>query len=308
MGGTQHAARLTLPSGRPVGQDGRMTTSPLLPALPESVTVSEVEIAEGVSLRVLRAGHGTPLVMLPGWTCSADFFANQLTGLADQFDVIAIDPRGHGGSSKPLTGNTFAQRGHDLAALVDALGLDRFVLLGWSFGVLDALSYIRSYGTDRVEKLVIVDETPKVPSDPADATEWGEAPLTHDGIVGLQRAVLDDRLGFWTGYAGYMINDEDPTSANVARIVELGMQTPEHIAIATVMDGATSDYSAEATAASAAVPTLFLAREDWADDARAWVSAHMPDAEFDTIPLHMGFATHPDAFNARVRAFVEPKA
>ncbi|MFC9984773.1 alpha/beta fold hydrolase [Microbacterium keratanolyticum] len=278
-----------------------MTTSPVLPALPDSVTISEVPVADGVSLRVLRAGSGTPLVMLPGWTCSADFFVHQLTGLSDRFDVIAIDPRGHGGSSKPLTGNTFAQRGNDLAALVDALGLDRFVLLGWSFGVLDALSYIRSHGTDRIEKLVIVDETPKVPADPADASEWGEAPLTHDGIVGLQRAVLDDRVGFWTAYASYMIGSEN--ADDVARIVELGLQTPEHIAVASVMDGATSDYSAEAASASAAVPTLFLAREDWADDARTWVTAHMPQAQFDTIPLHMGFATHPEDFNAKVREF-----
>ena len=283
-----------------------MTTSPVLPALPDSVTISEVPVADGVSLRVLRAGSGTPLVMLPGWTCSADFFVHQLTGLSDRFDVIAIDPRGHGGSSKPLTGNTFAQRGNDLAALVDALGLDRFVLLGWSFGVLDALSYIRSHGTDRIEKLVIVDETPKVPADPADASEWGEAPLTHDGIVGLQRAVLDDRVGFWTAYASYMIGSEN--ADDVARIVELGLQTPEHIAVASVMDGATSDYSAEAASASAAVPTLFLAREDWADDARTWVTAHMPQAQFDTIPLHMGFATHPKDFNAKVREFAAANA
>ena len=148
-----------------------MTTSSVLPPLPAAVSTVEVTVADDVTLRVLRAGSGTPLVMLPGWTCSADFFVHQLVGLADRFDVIAVDPRGQGGSSKPLTGNTFAQRGHDLATLADALDLDRFVLLGWSFGVLDALSYIRSHGTDRIERLVIVDETPKVPADPADPSE-----------------------------------------------------------------------------------------------------------------------------------------
>ena len=287
-----------------MGDDGAMTTSPVLPPLPEAVSITEIAVADDVNLRVLRAGAGTPLVMLPGWTCSADFFVHQLTGLADDFEVIAIDPRGQGGSSKPLTGNTFEQRGHDLAALVDALGLDRFALLGWSFGVLDALSYIRSHGTARIERLVIVDETPKVPADPADPSEWGEAPLTYEGIVALQRAVLDDRLGFWTEYAQYMIGTEDAGSADVARVVALGMQTPEHVAISTVADGATSDYSVEAASASAAVPTLFLAREDRSSDARAWVSANMPTAEFDTIPLHMGFATHPEAFNARLVDFL----
>ncbi|WP_410604687.1 alpha/beta fold hydrolase [Amycolatopsis sp. lyj-90] len=271
--------------------------------MPSFVTESSVEVADGVSLRVLRAGSGPRLLLLPGWTCSADFFVHQLTELADRFDVIAIDPRGQGGSSKPLTGNTFAQRGDDLAALVDALGLDRFALLGWSFGVLDVLSYVRRHGTNRVERLVLVDETPKVPADPANPAEWGEAPLRHDGIVSLLRAAFDDRLGFWTDYAGYMIGS-DAAPADIERIVELGMQTPEHVAMASLADGTTSDYSAEATAASSAVPTLFLAREDWAEDARIWVNTAMPDSEFDTIPLHLAFATHPAEFNERIKHFL----
>ena len=245
-----------------------------------------------------------PLIMLPGWTCSADFFVHQLSGLSQRYDVVAVDPRGHGGSTKPLTGNTFSQRGHDLAALVGALGFEQFALLGWSFGVLDALSYIRGHGTDRVAKLILVDEPPKVPADPANPSEWGEAPLSHDGIVAFQRAMIDDRQRFWTAYAGYMIGTEDLSSADVARIVELGLRTPEHVAVASAMDGLTSDYSAEAIAASAVVPTLFVARDDWSQAAHTWVAASMPAAEFDTMPLHMGFATHPDAFNDRLARFL----
>ncbi len=279
----------------------------LLPPVPPTVTETRVPAGD-IDLRILRAGSGRPLVLLPGWTCSADFFVHQLTGLSDRFDVIAVDPRGHGGSDKPLTGNTFAQRGDDLAALLDALGLDDVVLLGWSFGVLDALSYVRRHGTDRLAQVLLVDETPKVPADPSDPDEWGEAPLAHDGIVAFLRAMIDTRVEFWTGYAVYMLGLPEDTTADhpdVARVVELGLQTPEHVAVTTAADGLTSDYSAEATLVSERLPTLFVARDDWAEDGRRWVSANMPAATFATMPVHMGFATAPEEFNDTVTRFVE---
>lgn len=279
----------------------------LLPPVPASVSESTVTVGD-IDLRILRAGSGRPLLLLPGWTCSADFFVHQLTGLSDRFDVIAVDPRGHGGSTKPLTGNTFAQRGDDLAGLIDALGLDKVVLLGWSFGVLDALSYVRRHGTSRLAAVVLADETPKVPADPSNPSEWGEAPLAHDGIVAFLRAMIDTRAEFWTEYAIYMLGLPEDTTADhpdVARVLELGMQTPEHVAIKTAADGLTSDYSAEAAAVAAAVPTLFIAREDWAEDAERWVRANMPRADFETMPVHMGFATAPKQFNEAVARFVD---
>lgn len=42
------------------------------------------------------------------------------------------------------------------------------MLLGWSFGVLDALSYVRRHGTSHLAAVVLADETPKVPADPSD--------------------------------------------------------------------------------------------------------------------------------------------
>ncbi len=278
----------------------------LLPPVPSSVSESRVPVADGVNLRVLRAGAGPALVLIPGWTCTADFFVHQLTGLADSFDVIAVDPRGHGGSDKPLTGNTFTQRGADLAALLEALDLRGVTLLGWSFGVLDALAHLRDHGHDRVARLVLADETPKVPADPNDPDEWGEAVLSHDGIVAFLQAMINARVDFWTEYAVYMLGlpeDTPPDHPDVARVVELGLQTPEHVAVATGADGLTSDLSEVAKAMAAALPTLFVAREDWAEDARRWVEANLPDATFATMPFHMGFATHPQEFNDLIRGF-----
>ncbi len=278
----------------------------MMAPLPGDTSELHVELATGVTLRVLRRGSGPALVMAPGWTCSADFFTHQLAGLADTHEVIAYDPRGHGGSSKPLTGNNFAQRGRDLAALLDALGLGQVILFGWSFGVFDVLSYIRDHGTGRLAGVILCDETPTCPADPSDPDAWGEAPLALDGIVLFLRLAIDARTEFWTAYAKEMVGlpEETPDDhPDVARIVELGLQTPEHVAVATMADGVATDLADAARSAAAAVPTLFIAKEGWADDAKRWVDANLPTAAFATMPFHMGFVSHPDQFNATIAGF-----
>jgi hypothetical protein len=61
---------------------------------------------------------------------------------------------------------------------------------------------------------------------------------------------------------------------DVSCIVELGMQAPDYVAIMTAADGVSSDFTETAEAVDAAVPTLFIARDDWADDARLGGCAH----------------------------------
>ena len=274
--------------------------------VPPDTTERMVALPSGVTLRVLSRGQGRPIVFVPGFTCTADFFAHQPAGLGDHYQVIAYDPRGHGGSDKPVTGNNFTTRGADLDALLRGLALDKPILVGWSFGAYDVLAYVRDFGTGAIGGVVVCDETPKCPADPNDPADWGEAPLTPDGMPVFLRMVIDDRLGFWTWYAKYMIGlpeDTPDDHPDVVRIVELGMQTPEHVAVATIADGVATDLSGAATAAAAAVPTMLMARQDWAEDAQRWAAANMPQASFATMDLHMGFVTDPDGFNATIREF-----
>lgn len=279
------------------------------PGIPEFVSSQLVTVAEGVELRVLRAGAGAPLLFVPGWSFSAEVFVHQLTELAEHYDVIAIDPRGHGKSSKPLTGNSYPQRGNDLAALIEALDLTDIALAGWSFGVLDVLSYIRDHGHDRVAKLILIDEPPKVPYDhPSNSEEWGEAALSHDGLPAYLQFLSTDREGFLSFIAADALGvdperaHEDPATV---KLIADGAQTPEHIAIITGAEGLSTDVSETAIDYDrSGKPLLFFAKEEWAEAAEKWVGANLPSAEFARIPVHAGFITQPTEFNARVRAFL----
>lgn len=301
------AVNLALERAERVLMDPEAQQLAIMAPIPEGTLRDRVEVEEGVALRVLRRGAGRPVIFIPGWTCSADFFTHQLSGLGNDHHVLAYDPRGHGGSDKPLEGNTLRQRGADLKALMTHYDIKDAVIVGWSFGILDMYAYLQAEGTDRVAGVVVLDEPPQVFVDPKAPQKWGEIPLASDGIVYFLRSVIDSRREFWTGYAGYMLGmspEQAEGNPEISRIVELGMLTPDVVALANMADAAATDFTATAQAVSRKVPTLVLAREDWADAAAEWTTQSLPTAAFDRIPLHMSFATHPVEVNARLRAFI----
>jgi non-heme chloroperoxidase len=75
------------------------------------------------------------------------------SALADEFRLVAYDLRGHGMSDAPLEPEHYTDGGlwaDDLAAILDALRLDRPVLVGWSYGAFVIGDYLRAYGQDRI--------------------------------------------------------------------------------------------------------------------------------------------------------------
>lgn len=281
-------------------------TSDFFPALPASVQRRSVSV-NGIELNYYRAGSGQPLLLIPGWSFSAEVFTRQLTELSANFDVIALDPRGHGKSSKPLTANGYVQRGNDLSEFINALDLSDIVLAGRSFGTLDALSYLEQFGSDRVAKLILIDEPPQVPYDPTDSAQWGEAPLSLDGLPGFLRFSANNPSGFAQYIAAHAAGLDENTPAddpNLVRVLELVAETPEHIAIITAADGLSADYSATAIAFAQEKPVLFFARQEWVEPARAWVSTNLPTARFAELEHHASFAIDYEEFNQTVREFI----
>jgi pimeloyl-ACP methyl ester carboxylesterase len=99
-----------------------------------------------------------------------------LFGLADAarragVRLVAVDRAGIGGSA-PKPGRTLRDTAHDVAAVADALGLDRFALVGYSAGAPSALATAAALAT-RVSGLAIVSGVP--PGDRADLAH-GQSP------------------------------------------------------------------------------------------------------------------------------------
>jgi pimeloyl-ACP methyl ester carboxylesterase len=102
--------------------------------------------ANGIEIYYLDQGKGEPLVLLHGgmvstnpiWTGVPIAYASHMETLAESFRVIAPDTRG-GGRTKHSGGPvTFDVLADDVAALIDALGLERPLVAGFSEGGITA--------------------------------------------------------------------------------------------------------------------------------------------------------------------------
>jgi pimeloyl-ACP methyl ester carboxylesterase len=88
---------------------------------------------------------------------NADHWTAQLAHLRRTRRAVAFDARGHGRSEPPKKGDyTLASMAGDVAAVVDTLGLDRFVLVGHSMGGGVALTYAGTH-PGRVAGLALLD-------------------------------------------------------------------------------------------------------------------------------------------------------
>jgi len=80
--------------------------------------------------------------------------------LRERFRILALDVRGHGESAWSTAGAyQYGDQMADLAAFVDRLGFDRFVLIGTSMGGIIAMAYAAQHA-NRLRGLVINDIGP----------------------------------------------------------------------------------------------------------------------------------------------------
>lgn len=131
-------------------------------------TVHTVRGGGGLRLHVREWGKadGPPILFIHGWSQNHLCWARQYDGpLADEFRLVAYDLRGHGMSEAPLEPEHYTEArlwADDVAAIIDRLGLDRPVLVGWSYGPFVICDYLRAYGQDRVGALNFVDGAVKL--------------------------------------------------------------------------------------------------------------------------------------------------
>jgi len=110
----------------------------------------------GVRLHVREWGRadGPPIVLIHGWSQSHLCWDRQYeSALRDEFRLVAYDLRGHGMSEAPAGPGPYTDGrlwADDLAAIITRLGLDRAVLVGWSYGAFVICDYLRAYGQDQV--------------------------------------------------------------------------------------------------------------------------------------------------------------
>jgi pimeloyl-ACP methyl ester carboxylesterase len=101
------------------------------------VVIEEREIeVEGLPTRYLTAGEGSPLLLLHGVGDNALDWRWVMPALARTYQVYAPDLPGSGGSAKPPADYSLTFFTRFVGAFLDALGVDRAVVVGNSLGGL----------------------------------------------------------------------------------------------------------------------------------------------------------------------------
>jgi N-formylmaleamate deformylase len=151
--------------------------------------------ANGISLNLYRSGGDKPpLVLLHGITDSGRCWARTADALAEDYDVIALDARGHGLSDRPESGYGPADHAADVAGVIDALGLAKpLIVMGHSMGAEVAATVTAHYPA-YVKALVL--EDPPWHGDQPQTVEERAAMIQswREGISTNQAMSLDDLI------------------------------------------------------------------------------------------------------------------
>lgn len=152
------------------------------PGVVSSTSQYQMVLGAGdVPLNVVTAGDASKpaILLIHGIGQSHVSFENQLKSpLTDEFFVVSFDLRGHANSGKPWGENDYRDSANwagDVARIIQALKLDRPVLLGWSYGTLVVADYVRHHGTAGIRGIALVGAyggfTPPPPPAPPAITE-----------------------------------------------------------------------------------------------------------------------------------------
>jgi pimeloyl-ACP methyl ester carboxylesterase len=114
--------------------------------------------ANGLQLHYIRTGSGDQpaLLLLHGLTDNGRYWSRTAAALADRFDVIMLDQRGHGQSARPSGGYSADTMAGDAAGVVRALHCAPLTVLGHSMGGSVAMALAAAY-PDLVTRLLLLD-------------------------------------------------------------------------------------------------------------------------------------------------------
>lgn len=222
-----------------------------------------------IELHCEETGGGEPLVLLHGNGEDGTYFTHQIAHFSQRFRVLALDTRGHGKSPRGEAPFTIRQFARDLLAFLDARGIERAHLLGFSDGGNIALVFALAH-PERVGKLVL---------NGANLNTRGvkrsvQVPIELGYRMARLFASLNAKARANAEILGLMVNDP-----NVA---------PEELAALTA-------------------PTLVIAGENdmIREDHTRLIAERIPNARLAFVPGdHFVAAKNPAAFNREVERFL----
>ncbi len=146
------------------------------------IKVKQIEL-NGLTFQYRETGEPSapPIVVLHAMGASSESWDQVATALGGKYRVLALDQRGHGGSTRTST-YTFELMCDDLLHFANAMNLGRFTLIGHSMGGTVAYLFSETFPS-RIERLILEDTPPPFQDKPIEFPSKPSDPLPFDWLV-----------------------------------------------------------------------------------------------------------------------------
>lgn len=265
-----------------------------------------VTMRDGLRLHVRIQGKGEPLLLVHGFTGSVEAWGEEsLKGLAQGFQVVAVDLLGHGASDTSEDPERFGtdEMLRDLCQVLDAAAIDEARWLGYSMGGRIALAgAIRK--PSRVSALILESASPGLMSEKERQARRRADEALAEGIL---RGGMEAFVDHWMGLPLFATQGKLPPRVQEANRERRLKNKPQALAACLRGNGTGVQPSFWDELERIRVPTLLLAGEEdrkFTDIARR-MSEMIPRAELRLIPRsgHSIHLENPFAWLAAVRTF-----
>ena len=273
---------------------------------------NSITTTDGARLSYTETGTGETLLLIPGWSQTAEQFKYQIEGLSKKYHVIALDMRGHGESEDVAYGYRISRLSKDVHEVITQLGLEDVVLLGHSMGCSVIWSYWDLFGSQHLSKLILVDQMPFITSNSgwsAEELEAAGAIFDPETLYGTINALAGpDSTAVTEGFVGGMVT-ESISAEEKAWIIERNFTMPRAHAATLLYNHSTQDWRDVIPRIN--IPTLIVSGRvsmvPW--KSQAWIHEQIADSRIEYFEegeggQHFMFIEGADKFNRIVADFI----
>jgi len=279
---------------------------------PPTIAQKSVIVDGTVRLNYLEAGAGKTIVLVPGWSQTAEQFRFQLEGLAATYRVIAFDMRGHGDSDKPGHGYRIHRLAQDLYEAMATLDLKDVTILGHSMGCSILWCYVDLYGPARIAKFAFCDQASFLTTNP----KWSAQQVADYGSIFTPESVTDtanalagpDGVAATVGFLKAMVTSSMPAD-QFEWIVELNLKMPRSAAADLLYSHCHQDWREQLPRIS--LPTLFIGGKNSLVPCSciAWNASQVAGSQLQIFEAnekgsHFMFIENPAKFNGLLSSFI----
>lgn len=281
----------------------------------EDTQFQMIEGYGGVPLNVMTKGDPSKpgILFIHGMSQAAQAFRPQFdSALADEFYLVAFDMRGHGLSGKPWQPEQLVPSqawAGDVAAVMAVTGLEKPVVVAWSYGGFVASDYLRHYGTDNIAGINLVGSLGGLVPNSVFGNSGGEvSPEMAEVFKNSARTRSMDLYENVTGSQGVAASfyTDSMTQADKDAQVAMGLMMPSYVR----RNMAGRQLNNMDIADQVTMPVLL---------SRGSEDLMMPESDtqatLDTLPEvtlsfyedtgHLPFFQHPERYNAELMDFAK---